>query len=141
MTLDVNHLQTDRDVIQVSAEFIELHEDYSSNFFNTDIALLYLRSPVTGVNPVQLNFNANLPDAGDDTQSIGFGSDDTIGGGVTAALQEVTTSVISNDQCSRSFGGAPVDGETMLCAAANGKVSNRAKNMIAVCFFDSCTFS
>jgi hypothetical protein len=126
VTLDVNHLQTDRDTIQVSAEFIEVHEDYSTNAFNTDIALLYLRTPVTEVNPVQLNFNANLPGAGDEIQSVGFGSNDIIGGDVTAALQEVATSVLSNDQCRRSF-GASIDGDTMLCAAADGKVSNRAK--------------
>ena len=90
---------------RVEVESVAVPPDYEFGFAG-DIAVLKLAEPVTGVTPTPINDQAD-PGFGTETVLVGFGTDDTAGGGVAGIKRTVQA------ETRRCVGGVP--GAEHLC--------------------------
>ena len=102
-----------RTIVEKSA-----HPDYSSSTVANDFLLLHLDTPVTTVQPIELNDVSAVPAAGQDLTVIGLGTTSE-GGNLASVLQEVTVQTVSDAECNVNYDGDIVE-DVMFCAGVDG---------------------
>jgi secreted trypsin-like serine protease len=93
------------------------HPKYSSSTDVNDYMVMRINSPVTGVTPVTLNSNSQVPANGDTLTVIGFGDLKSGAGSYPTFLQEVNVPFVPQDKCNQQYAGA-IDSSTMICAGS-----------------------
>ena len=91
------------------------HPNYSSSTNRNDFMLMRLDSPVTGITPVALNGDSQIPAAGDILTVIGFGDIRMGGRRYPDFLQEVDVPFVPHTKCNQQYSGR-IDQVSMLCA-------------------------
>ena len=92
-----------------------LHPKYNSNTEVNDFMIMRLSTAVTGVTPIALNANAQIPAAGDVLTVMGFGDLKDGGEIYPTFLQEVNVPFVTHSKCNQQYGGR-IDQTSMLCA-------------------------
>jgi secreted trypsin-like serine protease len=77
--------------------------------------VMRINSAVTGVTPVTLNSNSQVPANGDTLTVIGFGDLKSGAGSYPTFLQEVDVPFVPQDKCNQQYAGG-IDSSTMICA-------------------------
>ena len=91
------------------------HPTYNSATQKNDLMIMRLNSPVTGVTPIALNANPQIPAAGDVLTVMGFGDLNSGSGTFPEFLQEVNVPFVTHSKCNQQYGGQ-IDETSMLCA-------------------------
>ena len=94
------------------------HPNYRSFSSKNDLMLYKLTSPVTNIEPVQLNEDPTNPSGSEALTVMGFGTTSE-GGDSSNTLLKVDVNYVSHATCNIAYGGG-VDRETMFCAGAPG---------------------
>jgi trypsin len=73
-----------------------------------------INSPLTGVTPVTLNSNFQVPAKGDNLTVIRFGDLKSGAGSYPTFLQDVNLLLVPQDKCNQQYSSA-IDSSTMIC--------------------------
>ena len=107
---------------RLAVKAVYVHPDYDPNIISPDVALLELRRPVTGIDPIQLAGPADdaFEAAGTLLTVIGWGNTSTTGqASFPDELREVVVPVVDDTTCDDVYHGF-VTVETQVCAGQKG---------------------
>ena len=91
------------------------HPNYNSQDQENDFMIMRLNSPVSGVSPIALNGDPQMPSDGDVLTVMGFGDLADGGNDYPEFLQEVTVPYVPHAKCNQQYGGE-IDEDVMMCA-------------------------
>lgn len=103
----------------------EVHPEFDEVTYNNDVAILFLKDPVTEVTPIAVNGDEAVPTDGEDLTLLGMGSLDE-NGTFPEFLQVATVQSVDYATCVAAWsdtadGAVSIDPVLQLCAAAPGK--------------------
>jgi secreted trypsin-like serine protease len=98
----------------VAVRDIIMHEDFDSQTYSADFALLQLAESVEGIEPLRLDSpDSPLRHAGDMTRVIGWGQTHEQGFAISDALMQVDVPLVARAHCKQAY---PSLDDTMICA-------------------------
>jgi secreted trypsin-like serine protease len=97
-----------------------LHPDYDDETLDSDIALIFLDEPVTGVPLVKLARKESIPETGQSFTEIGLGATKDLPSEFPKSLMEVTVDTVPFDLCNKASSPPPVIEEHVFCAGGEG---------------------
>jgi hypothetical protein len=101
------------------------HPKYDDRFFENDVAIIILPTPVTDATPVVLNENEKIPKEGDMVDVSGWGTTYYGASKLSVFPQAVNVSYVTNDACTRKpyrYQESLIN-DASLCLAEEGKDS------------------
>ena len=92
------------------------HPTYNFKTYKNDFAIMRLDAPVTGVTPIALNANPQIPADGKVLTVMGFGDlNSSMSFKYPEFLQEVNVPFVTHSKCNQQYDGK-IDETSMLCA-------------------------
>ncbi|XP_013097450.2 trypsin alpha-3 [Stomoxys calcitrans] len=96
---------------------------FSMNNFNRDVAVLKLRSPLTGSNIAPIALNTQGLTTSTSLRVSGWGRTSENASGVSTQLRTVIVPVVGKSRCTAQYRGYMALTSTMFCASAPGRDS------------------